>query len=75
MADPYTTPWTFRVYEALPGHPISIGTVFAVGMIVVFFVGRAFFGGAAEAADKVAGTIAHVEQDDIGMRPQRLELA
>ncbi len=46
MAKSYTTPWTLRAYDALPGNPILIGTAFAFGMLTAFFVGRAIFGGA-----------------------------
>ena len=46
MARSYTTPWTLRVYEALPGNPVSIGVVFAIGLLIVFFAGRAVFGNA-----------------------------
>ncbi len=46
MAKSYTTPWTLRAYDALPGNPISIGAVFAIGLLIAFFVGRAVFGGA-----------------------------
>ena len=46
MAKSYTTPWTLRAYDALPGNPISIGAVLAIGLLTAFFVGRAVFGGA-----------------------------
>jgi hypothetical protein len=42
----YTTPWTLRAYDALPGNPISIGTVFVIGLLIAFFVGRANLGSA-----------------------------
>ena len=29
-----------------PGNPISIGTAFAIGLLIAFFVGRAIFGSA-----------------------------
>lgn len=45
MAKSYTTPYTLRAFNALPGNPISIGTVFAFGLLMVFFVGRALVGG------------------------------
>ena len=44
FAKSYTTPWTSRAYDALPGNPISIGTGFAIGLLIAFFVGRAIFG-------------------------------
>ena len=50
MAKTYTTPWTLRAYDALPGNPISTGAVFATGLLLAFFVGRAIFGGAENSA-------------------------
>jgi hypothetical protein len=50
LAKSYTTPWTLRAYDALPGNPISIGTVFAIGLLTAFFVGRVILGGADNAA-------------------------
>lgn len=44
MAKSYTTPWTAKIYNTLPGNPISIGSGFAVGLLIVFFVGRAILG-------------------------------
>ena len=38
----YATPWTLRAYDALPGNPIWIGLGFLVGLLAVFFLGRAF---------------------------------
>ncbi len=49
MAKSYTTPWTLRAFEALPGNPFSIGTMFAVGLLIAFFVGRTIVGGAESA--------------------------
>ncbi len=46
MAKSFTTPWTLRAYDALPGNPVSIGAVFTIGLLVTFFVGRAIIGGA-----------------------------
>ncbi len=46
LAKSYTTPWTLRAYDALPGNPVSIGAVLAVGLLTAFFVGRAILGGA-----------------------------
>ena len=40
IAKAYTTPWTLRVYEALPGNPLWIGIGFTVALLVIFFVGR-----------------------------------
>ncbi len=41
---PYITPWTLKAYDALPGNPLLIGTGFAIGLLIAFFVGRAVFG-------------------------------
>ena len=50
MAKSYTTPWILRAHDALPGNPISMGIVFAIGLLTVFVVGRAVLGGADNAA-------------------------
>ena len=42
----YTTPWTLRVYDALPGNPFWIGIGFTIALLFVFFVGRALVEGA-----------------------------
>ena len=41
LANSYTTPWTLRAYNALPGNPVWIGIGFAFGLLVIFLVGRA----------------------------------
>lgn len=41
----YATPWTLRVYDALPGDPLPIGIGFTFGLLLVFFVGRSLVGG------------------------------
>jgi len=46
LAKSYTTPWTLRAYDALPGNPFWIGIGFTIGLLFVFFVGRAFVEGA-----------------------------
>jgi hypothetical protein len=46
LANSYTTPWTVRVYDALPGNPLSIGIGFTICLLLVFFVGKSLFGGA-----------------------------
>ncbi len=51
LARSYTTPWTLRVYDALPGNPAAIGIAFAIALIIVFFVGRAIVGSAADSGD------------------------
>jgi hypothetical protein len=40
LAKSYTTPWTLRAYDALPGNPFWIGIGFTIGLLLVFFVGR-----------------------------------
>jgi len=42
LAKSYTKPWTLRAYDALPGNPIWIGIVSTIGLLFLFFVGRAF---------------------------------
>ncbi|MGI9234015.1 MAG: hypothetical protein ACR2RD_10330 [Woeseiaceae bacterium] len=44
LASSYVTPWTLRVYNALPGNPLYIGIGFTMGLLLVFFVGRAIAG-------------------------------
>jgi len=46
LAKSYTTPWTLRVYDALPGNPLWIGIGFTIGLLFLFFVGRGLVGGA-----------------------------
>ena len=46
MTKSYTTPWTLRAFDALPGSPFSIGAIFAAGLLIAFFVVRAIVGGA-----------------------------
>lgn len=40
LTKPYTTPWTLRVYDALPGNPLWIGVAFAISLLLLFFAGR-----------------------------------
>lgn len=40
----YVTPWTVRAYDALPGNPFYIGIGFTLGLLLVFFIGRAIAG-------------------------------
>ncbi len=44
LARSYVTPWTLRVYDALPGNPLYIGIGFTMGLLLIFFVGRAIAG-------------------------------
>ena len=39
-----TTPWTLRVYDALPGSPLRIGVVLTVGLSLLFIIGRTLLG-------------------------------
>ena len=45
-AKSYTTPWTLRAYDALPGNPLWIGIGFTISLLLVFFIGRGLFAGA-----------------------------
>ncbi|MDH3620937.1 MAG: hypothetical protein OER91_08610 [Gammaproteobacteria bacterium] len=45
-AKSYTTPWTLRAYDALPGSPLRIGIGFTIGLLLVFFIGRSLVGNA-----------------------------
>mgnify|MGYP001815285641 CR=1 FL=1 len=49
LARSYKSPWTLRVYETLPGNPISIGIAFALVLFTLFFVGRVFVDGTGNA--------------------------
>ncbi len=40
----YVEPRTLRAYDALPGNAISIGIVFAIGLLSVFLLGRTIVG-------------------------------
>lgn len=40
----YTTPWTLRIYDALPGSPLWIGIAFASALLLLFVIGRVFLG-------------------------------
>ena len=53
-----STPWTLRVYESLPGTALSIGIVFAIVLLLAFFLGRAAIGseGAAPGDLRIAVT-------------------
>jgi hypothetical protein len=42
----YTAPWTVRAYDALPGNPLRIGIALTLGLLLVYFVGRALVGAA-----------------------------
>lgn len=46
LAKSYATPWTLRVYDALPGDPLQIGIGFTFGLLLVFLVGRSLVVGA-----------------------------
>lgn len=46
LAKSYTTPWTLRVYDALPGNALWIGVGFTIGLLSVFLVGRSLTEGA-----------------------------
>ena len=44
----YTTPWTLRAYDALPGNPLWIGIGLMTGLLLIFLIGRSFVGGAGD---------------------------
>jgi hypothetical protein len=44
LSKSYVTPLTLRVYEKLPGHPLFINVGLAIGLLLVFFVGRSLVG-------------------------------
>lgn len=44
LAGSYVTPWTLRIYDALPGNPLHIGIGFTIGLLLIFFVGRSITG-------------------------------
>ena len=57
----YTTPLTLRVYDALPGNPIWIGIGFAIGLLLLFFVGRVLVeGGDNSTPDELRVAIIHI---------------
>jgi hypothetical protein len=44
MKNVYTSPWTLRVYDALPGGPLWIGIGFTVALSLLFLIGRTLAG-------------------------------
>lgn len=46
----YKTPWTLSAFKALPGNPVSIGVVFTVALLIVFFAGRLLADGGSNAS-------------------------
>lgn len=46
----YTTPWTLRVYDDLPGKPVWIGVVLTLGLLGIFFAGREIMDGGARSS-------------------------
>lgn len=44
MTGTYTTPWTLRAYNALPGSPVWIGVGLTLVLVILFFVGRVLTG-------------------------------
>lgn len=49
-ASAYTPPWTLRVYDALPLGPVWLGVVLTLGLLGLFFAGRALVDGAAHSS-------------------------
>jgi len=50
LSKSYVTPWTLRIYEKLPGHPLFIGVGFTIGLLLVFYIGRLLLGGGDDSA-------------------------
>lgn len=46
----YKLPWTLRVFDAVPAHPIWVGIGFTIALLVVFFAGRIIVDGASNSA-------------------------
>ena len=46
LARSYTTPWTLRAYDALPGNPLWIGVGFTAALLLVFLIFRSLVVGA-----------------------------
>ena len=46
MTKGYTTLWTLRAFDAIPGNTLWIGIGFTIGLLLVFFVGRSLLDGA-----------------------------
>ncbi|MDH5618529.1 MAG: hypothetical protein OEZ11_07800 [Gammaproteobacteria bacterium] len=46
LSSSYKSPLTVRVFDSLPGNPVSIGIALAIVLLVVFLAGRALFGAA-----------------------------
>jgi hypothetical protein len=44
MKNAYTSPWTLRVYDALPGNPLWIGIGSTVALSLLFLIGRTLVG-------------------------------
>lgn len=44
MRSAYTTPWTLRFYDALPGNALWIGVGSTIVLSLLFIIGRALFG-------------------------------
>lgn len=61
LAKSYTTPWTLRAYDALPGNPLWIGIGFTVVLILIFFAGRTLFAGTSNSTpDELRVAISHI---------------
>lgn len=61
MAGSYTRPWTMRAYDALPGNPIWTGIAFTIGLLSIFFVGRALVGGTENSSsDDLRVAVTHI---------------
>ena len=46
----YQTPWTLSAFRVLPGNPVSIGVLFTIALLIVFFAGRLLAGTGSDSA-------------------------
>ena len=61
LAGSYTSPWTVRAYDTLPGNPSWIGIVFTIGLLSIFFVGRTLADGARNSTpDDLRVAVTHI---------------
>jgi hypothetical protein len=57
----YKAPWTSSAFNALPGNPVSIGFLFTVALLIVFFAGRVLaFGGSDSAPNDLRVAVTQI---------------
>ncbi len=55
------TPWTLRVFDAMPGNPLQLGVAFLLLLLLLFFAGRiALDGGAASSSNDLRVAMVHL---------------